>query len=112
VADRRFELDELLIRPGTYFNPQTEVMLVVDDSPSMDSEIFNMEEFEGADWVLVSDDLPIDEPQRDEMLEEFQATYHGGDGRAVRSDDDDEGDDEDVDLDDEDKGVEELEDEE
>jgi hypothetical protein len=112
VADRRFELDELLIRPGTYFNPQTEVMLVVDDSPSMDSEIFNMEEFEGADWVLVSDDLPIDEPQRDEMLEEFQATYHGGDGRAVRSDDDDEGDDEDVDLDDEDKGVEELEEEE
>ena len=34
---RRYELDELLIRPGTYFNPQTEVLVVVDDSPSMDT---------------------------------------------------------------------------
>jgi len=93
---RRYELDELLIRPGTYFNPQTEVMVVVDDSPSMDSEIFNMEEFEGADWVLISDDLPVDESARDELLEDFQSTYHGGDGRAVSDDDDDE------DLDDED----------
>jgi hypothetical protein len=96
AEQRRFELDELLNRPGTYFNPQTEVMLVVDDSPSMDSEIFNMEEFEGADWVLISDDLPVDEPQRDELLEEFQSTYHGGDGRQVASDDDD-----DLDFDDE-----------
>ena len=91
---RRYELDELIIRPGTYFNPQTEVMIVVDDSPSMDSEIFNMEEFEGADWVLIADDLPVDESARDELLENFQSTYHGGDGRAVRSDDDD---DEDID---------------
>src|SRR6266511_3631137 len=83
MASRRYELDELLIRPGTYFNPQTEVMLVVDDSPSMDSEIFNLEEFEGADWVLVSDEMPIDEAQRDEMLETFQNTFHGGDGRQV-----------------------------
>ena len=30
MADQRqFELDELLNRPGTYFNPQTEVMLVL-----------------------------------------------------------------------------------
>ncbi len=83
MADRRYELDELLIRPGAYFNPQTEVLLIVDDSPSIDSEIFNMEEFEGADWVLVSDDAPIDDARRDELLEEFQATYRGGDGRAV-----------------------------
>ena len=59
-------------------------MVVVDDSPSMDNEIFNLEEFEGADWVLVSDDLPVDEAQRDELLENFQATYHGGDGRQTR----------------------------
>jgi hypothetical protein len=97
AEQRRFELDDLLIRPGTYFNPQTEVMVVVDDSPSMDSEIFNMEEFEGADWVLVSDDLPLDEAQRDEMLEGFQATHHGGDGRGAASDDD-----EDLGFDDED----------
>jgi hypothetical protein len=83
MADRVFELDDLLLRPGTYFNPQTEVMIVVDDSSSLDSEIFNLEEFEGADWVLVTDELPIDESQRDEMLERFQARYHGGDGRQV-----------------------------
>jgi hypothetical protein len=97
MAERRtYELDELLIRPGTYFNPQTEVMVVVDDSPSMDAEIFNMEEFEGADWVLLSDDLPLDEAQRDEMLESFQATHHGGDGRSVVAEDDDDA----LDLDD------------
>jgi hypothetical protein len=106
MASRRYELDEILIRPGTYFNPQTEVMVVVDDSPSMDSEIFNLEEFEGADWVLVSDDTPIDEAQRDEMLETFQSTYHGGDGRQV----DPEVDDEDLDLD-EDEELEEEEEE-
>ena len=83
MADRRFELDELVVRPGTYLNPQTEVMIIVDDSSTIDGEIFNMEEFEGADWVLVSDELPIDEAQRDELLETFQATYHGGDGRQV-----------------------------
>ena len=106
ASDRRFELDELLLRPGTYFNPQTEVMVVVDDSPSLDAEIFNLEEFEGADWILVSDDLPVDEPQRDELLETFQATYGGGDGRGAGLDDDD-----DLDLDDdpEPEGVEEPE---
>ena len=81
--DRQFELDDILVRPGTYFNPQTEVMVVVDDSASIDREIFNLEEFEGADWVLVADDLPVDEPRRDELFESFQATYHGGDGRQV-----------------------------
>jgi hypothetical protein len=81
--DRRYELDEALVRPGTYFNPQTEVMIVVDDSTSIDQEIFNLEEFEGADWVLVADDLPVDEAKRDELFESFQSTYHGGDGRQV-----------------------------
>jgi hypothetical protein len=83
AAERHYELDELVVRPGTYFNPQTEVMLVVDDSPSLDTEIFNLEEFEGADWILVSDDLPLDEAQRDELLESFQATHRGGDGRGI-----------------------------
>ena len=83
AGDRKFELDELVVRPGTYFNPQTEVMLVVDDSPSLDTEIFNLEEFEGADWILVSDETPVDDAKRDEMLENFQATHRGGDGRGV-----------------------------
>jgi len=79
MADpRRFELDELVNRPGTYFNPQTEVLVVVDDSPELDAEIFNMEEFEGADWVLITDEVPVDEHRRDELLETFQIRYHPG----------------------------------
>jgi hypothetical protein len=79
MADpRKFEFEELTNRPGTYFNPQTEVLVVVDDSPELDSEIFNMEEYEGADWVLISDDLPLDENRRDELLEAFQVRYHPG----------------------------------
>ena len=80
--ERRFELDDLLLRPGCYLNPQTEIMVVVDDSPSIDGEIFNLEEFEGADWVLIADEVPVDEARRDELLERFQATYTGGDGRT------------------------------
>lgn len=82
---RKFELDELLIRPGTYFNPQTEVMVVVDDSPSVDGEIFNLEEFEGADWVLIADDVPVDEAKRDELMETFQATHHDGESGAAEA---------------------------
>jgi hypothetical protein len=81
--ERRFDLDDLLLRPGCYLNPQTEIMVVVDDSPSIDGEIFNLEEFEGADWVLIADEVPVDEARRDELLERFQATYHGGDGRTA-----------------------------
>src|SRR5260370_17530506 len=87
MADRRrFELDELVNRPGSYFNPQTEVLVVVDDSPDMDQEIFNMEEFEGADWVLISDELPVDEARRDELLEPFQGHYHPGSITAASDD--------------------------
>jgi hypothetical protein len=90
ASDRQFELDELINRPGTYFNPQTEVLVVVDDSASLDNEIFNLEDYEGADWVLIADELPVDEPKRDELLEGFQARHTGGDGRDVTLDDEDE----------------------
>jgi hypothetical protein len=89
ARDRRYDLEDLVTRPGTYFNPQTEVLLIIDDSSTIDSEIFNMEEFEGADWVLISDDVPTDESQRDEILETFQATFHGSDGRDPEDADDD-----------------------
>ncbi len=75
MADpKTFELDELVTRPGTYFNPQTDVLVIVDDSPDVDTEIFNMEEIEGADWVLIADDAPIDEARRDALIERFQVT--------------------------------------
>ena len=90
ARDRRYELEELANRAGIYFNPQTEVLVIVDDSTSIDSEIFNMEEFEGADWVLISDDVPVDESQRDEILENFQATFHGNDTGEDDEDEEDE----------------------
>ena len=75
---RRFQLDELTIRPGTYFNPQTEVLIVVDDSPEVDHEIFDADEFESTDWVLISDESPLDEDKRDELIEHFRVTYQPG----------------------------------
>ena len=75
---RVVEVDELLMQPGTYFNPQTEVLVVVDDSSSLDQEVFNMEAYEGAEWVRISDEVPIDENARDEVLEDFQTHYRPG----------------------------------
>jgi hypothetical protein len=69
--------------PGTYFNPQTEVLVVVDDSASIDQEVFNMEDYEGADWVRISDDVPVDEDALESTLEEFQTHYHGGTAGSV-----------------------------
>ncbi len=75
MADpRKFELDELANRPGTYFNPQTDVVLIVDDTPDVDNEIFDMEDVEGADWVLIADEAPVDEARRDALIERFQVT--------------------------------------
>ena len=81
MADpRTYELDELVTRPGTYFNPQTDVLVVVDDSTDVDTEIFNMEDFEGAEWVLIADDAPIDEARRDNLIERFQVTQRPSPG--------------------------------
>jgi hypothetical protein len=76
-------LEEVVTRPGVYFNPQTEVLIVVDDSAELDGEIFNMEEFEGADWVQISDEIAIDEERRDELLVAFQTHYHPGSARSI-----------------------------
>jgi hypothetical protein len=83
AKSRVVELEELTDVPGTYFNPQTEVVLVVDDSTSVDQEVFNLEAYEGADWVRISDEVPVDEEQRDRLIEDFQTTYHPGAGGSV-----------------------------
>ncbi|MGN6258646.1 MAG: hypothetical protein ACTHN3_13000 [Solirubrobacterales bacterium] len=68
-----YEVEEMLNQPGTYFNPQSEVVVIVDDSASVDQEVFNnLEGYEGAEWVRVSDDVPVDEDGRDRALESFQ----------------------------------------
>ena len=78
-----YEVEELLVQPGTYFNPQTEVVVIVDDSTSLDQEVFNLEDYEGAEWVRVSDDVPVDEDKRDQILESFQTHYHPGASGSV-----------------------------
>jgi hypothetical protein len=83
AKENLYEVEELLVQPGTYFNPQTEVVVIVDDSTSLDQEVFNMEDYEGADWVRVSDDVPVDEDRRDLLLEAFQTHYHPGSGGSV-----------------------------
>ena len=83
AESRVMELEELADVPGIYFNPQTEVVVIVDDSASIDQEVFNMEAFEGADWVRISDEVPVDEEKRDKLLEEFQTHYHPGSSGSV-----------------------------
>ncbi len=95
-----YQVEELLVQPGTYFNPQTEVVVVVDDSTSIDQEVFNMEAYEGAEWVRISDETPIDEDGRDRILETFQTHYHPGfqgslSEAALEQDDDEENEEED-----------------
>ncbi len=71
MADvRRFDLEELANRPGTYYNPTTEVVLVVDDSTALETGL--IEEGDDAEWVLLGDEPAVDEHKRDELVEAFE----------------------------------------
>jgi hypothetical protein len=73
AEENLYEVEEMLNQPGTYFNPQSEVVVIVDDSASPDQEVFDdMEGYEGGEWVRVSDEVPVDEDGRDRVLESFQ----------------------------------------
>jgi hypothetical protein len=108
---RRFQLDELTLRPGTYFNPTTEILIVVDDSPEIAHEIFDADELEGVEWVLISEDSPLDEHRRDELIESFQLAHPPGAEPLSDDDLDDEEEDEEEDDEEEDEldGVDDLE---
>jgi hypothetical protein len=97
VSPRRFALDELTLRPGTYFNPQTEIMIVVDDSPEVDHELFELDDFDSSDWVLISEETPVDEQKRDDLVERFQLAHQGGGDMDDEDDLDDEDEDDDLD---------------
>jgi hypothetical protein len=87
-----YEVDEMLNQPGTYFNPQTEVVVIVDDSASVDQEVFDeLEGHEGSEWVRVSDEVPVDEDGRDRALESFETSSQGEalDADALEKTDDD-----------------------
>lgn len=79
AEENLYEVEEMLNQPGTYFNPQSEVVVIVDDSASLDQEVFNnLEGYEGAEWVRVSDDVPVDEDVRDSALEAFETRNQPG----------------------------------
>src|SRR4051795_3220374 len=85
-AEKRvMKLEELADVPGTYFNPQTEVVVIVDDSASIDQEVFNMEAYEGADWVRISDEVPVDSDALDTALERFQTLRHAPAGVSAEA---------------------------
>lgn len=105
---RRFQLDELTLRPGTYFNPQTEIMIVVDDSPEVDHELFEAAGLEPEDWVQISEDAPLDENRRDELIERFQLSHQPGGELGDDEVLDDEDEDDQEEDDDELEGVDEL----
>jgi hypothetical protein len=67
---RRFDLEELAARPGTYFNPETEILIVVDDSAHPGAEL--ADEIDEGDWILVGDEVPLDDARRDELLERLE----------------------------------------
>jgi len=68
---RRFDLDELSNRPGTYYNPTTEVVIVVDDSAALETGLIE-EDGDDQEWVLLGDEPAIDEHRRDELVERFE----------------------------------------
>jgi hypothetical protein len=68
---RRFDLDELSNRPGTYYNPTTEVVIVVDDSTALETGLIE-EDGDEAEWVLLGDEPAVDEHRRDELVERFE----------------------------------------
>jgi len=82
---RRFDLEELSARPGTYFNPETEILIVVDDSDHPGAQL--ADDVDDADWILVGDEVPLDDAARDELLERLEVTAVRA-GQADEEDDD------------------------
>jgi hypothetical protein len=80
-----YELEQLAVQPGTYVNPQTEVVIVVDDSAMVDQDVFEEEGLEGNEWVRVSDEVPVDETLLEEALDEFHTRRHPAAASQVSS---------------------------
>lgn len=108
ASPRRFDLEDAVQRPGTYFNPTTEILLVVDDSSSVDRELFADVDVEASEWVLIADEVPVDDTIRDESIERFETRYHGGASGAIAADHDDEDEVDTLEPDEEDDGPAEL----
>ncbi len=51
------------------------MLVIVDDSSALDTEGLDLHASDGEDWVVVADEVPIDEHERDALLERFQVRY-------------------------------------
>ena len=80
-----YELEQLAVQPGTYVNPQTEVVIIVEDSAAVDHEVFEDGGSEATEWVRVSDEVPVDETLLEEALDEFQTRRHPGSAAQAES---------------------------
>jgi hypothetical protein len=81
---RRFDLEELAARPGTYFNPETEILIVVDDSAHPGAQL--ADDVDDGDWILVGDEVPLDDAERDELLERLEVRVALADEADVEDD--------------------------
>jgi hypothetical protein len=90
ASPRRFDLEEAVTRPGTYYNPSTDMIVIVDDGASVDTDVFEDGTGEDSEWVLLADEVPVDETSRDEAVERFESRYHPGATGAISADEDDE----------------------
>lgn len=99
MAEEIVNSEELTQRPGTYFNPTTEVIVIVDDSTSIDQDVFDLDAFEGTDWMRISEEVPVDETALEHAIEDFQTSYHPIARAAVSSTRAEHGDDEILDED-------------
>lgn len=70
-----YELEQLANQPGTYLNPHTEVVLIVDDSTSIDQDVFDLDEIGASEWVRISDEVPVDETALEDAIEAFGSAY-------------------------------------
>ena len=79
AAPRRFDLDDIVNRAGTYFNPHTEVMMVVDDTTDPSTPRSSRTAETSGNWVLLGDEVPVDEQASGEgLVERFEVSHHPG----------------------------------
>jgi hypothetical protein len=64
--------DDLMMSPGTYFNPVNEMIVVVDDTNYLDMSDVDLSGFNGDDWVLVADEPLIDSTAIEDILQLWQ----------------------------------------
>lgn len=64
--------DDLLMSPGTYFNPVNEIVVIVDDTNYLEMSDVDLSDFNGNDWVLVADEPLVDLTKVEDILQLWQ----------------------------------------